>query len=128
MEARLSGQIQAVGKAQEKQIEALSFLLHTLIDQEAHSAGTRFVVRGRVASVRAAPESGATVIASAFPNQVVRLIEESGKWIEIEYYDFILQRNHNGWALKKYFMRVRDSAGTPLTIAPLQSSNTDTGN
>lgn len=128
MEARLSGQIQAVGQAQEKQIEALSVLLHTLIDQDAHSAGTRFVVRGRVASVRVAPESGATVIASAFPNQVVRLIEERGKWIEIEYYDFILQRNHTGWALKKYFIRVRDSAGTPLTIAPLQSSNTDTGN
>lgn len=110
MEARLAGEIHAVGERQEKQIAALAALLESLIKQDAHPVGTRFVVRDRLASVSIEPESGATVVATVFPNQVVNLIDERGKWIKVEYYDFISQSERSGWALKKYFSRVPNPA------------------
>lgn len=109
METRLAGKIHAVGEMQEKQIAALTALLEELIKQDAHAVGTRFVVRDRLASVSIEPESGATVVATVFPNQVVHMIEERGKWIKVEYYDFISQSGRSGWALKKYFIRVPDT-------------------
>ena len=63
------------------------------------------VVRERVAVIRLKPEHGSRVIAEAFPNQVVTLLEERGKWIKVEYYDWIAHEERAGWALKKYFVR-----------------------
>lgn len=65
-----------------------------------------FVVKERVAFVRRSPENGSTAIAEIFPNQCVTMLDEKGKWIMIEYYDWLHQEFHTGWALKKYFARV----------------------
>ena len=40
------------------------------------------------------------------PREVVHPISENGKWIEIQYYDWLRQGYHTGWVLKKYFKRV----------------------
>ncbi len=69
------------------------------------------VVRERVATIRADPRHGARVVAEVFPNQVVTLLEERGKWIRVEYYDWLAGEERDGWALKKYFARVEPIRG-----------------
>ena len=71
-----------------------------------------FVVKERVAFVRRSPENGSTAIAEIFPNQSATMLDEKGKWIEIEYYDWLHQEFRMGWALKKYFARVPNHAKT----------------
>jgi hypothetical protein len=67
---------------------------------------TLFVVRTRVALVREEPRSGSRLVAQVFPNQVVTLLSERGKWIEVEYFDWLAQEQRSGWCLKKYFERI----------------------
>ncbi len=86
-----------------------------LLDQILNAAAKQvsppeFVVKERVASVRNSPENGSTVIAEIFPNQGVTMLDENGKWIEIEYYDWLHQEFRKGWALKKYFSRLPTSS------------------
>lgn len=40
------------------------------------------------------------------PREVVRPVSEQGKWIQFEYYHWLMQEYQTGWALKKYFKRV----------------------
>lgn len=92
-----------------------------LLDQILNAATKQapqpeFVVKERVASVRNSPENGSTVIAEIFPNQGVTMLNESGKWIEIEYYDWLHQEFRKGWALKKYFSRL------PISLKSTRSS------
>lgn len=98
-------------EAQAKRFEALSGLVEKAIVQEAKRAEERFVVLERVAVVRRKPESGATVVGKLLPREVVRPISEQGKWIQFEYYHWLMQEYQIGWALKKYFKRVLASRG-----------------
>jgi hypothetical protein len=93
-------------ESQRKMIESLSKLVEKALTQEAKRQEERFVVRDRVAVVRANPEHGATVVGKLLPQEVVRPISEDGKWIEFEYYHWLHQEYRTGWALKKYFQRV----------------------
>jgi len=90
----------------QRQLEALSKLVERAIEKEAQRADQRFVVLERVALVRADPVPGSSIIAKLLPHEVVRPVAEKGKWIQIEYYDWLRQEYHSGWALKKYFKRV----------------------
>jgi hypothetical protein len=91
---------------QRKMIESLTKLVEKALIQETKTQEERFVVRDRVAVVRANPEHGATVVGKLLPQEVVRPISEDGKWIEFEYYHWLHQEYRTGWALKKYFQRV----------------------
>jgi hypothetical protein len=93
-------------EAQAKKFEALSRLVEKALVQEAKRAEERFVVLERVAVVRRKPENGATVVGKLLPREVVRPISEQGKWIQFEYYHWLMQEYQIGWALKKYFKRV----------------------
>jgi len=42
-----------------------------------------FVVKERVTVVRVLPKNGSMVIAEIFPNQVVTMLDENGKWVKI---------------------------------------------
>ena len=77
-----------------------------------------FVVRERATLVRAEPESGSKIVATIFPNQVVTLIEEEGKWIQVEYFDWLEQDHRSGWCLKKYLSRLPARAATAPGAAP----------
>jgi hypothetical protein len=90
----------------QRQLEALSKLVERAIEKEAQRDDQRFVVLDRVALVRVDPEPGSSVIAKLLPREVVRRVAEKGKWIQIEYYDWLRQEYHSGWSLKKYFKRV----------------------
>lgn len=94
-----------------KSAALLGQLLQALIEEhQTHDEGqTQFIVRTRVATIRKAPEHGAAVIAEVFPNQVVTMLDEGGKWIKVEYFDWINQENRSGWVLKKYLVRVPNS-------------------
>lgn len=93
-------------EGQRKLIEALTKLVEKALVQEAKRQEERFVVKERVALVRAKPEHGSAVVGKLLPNEVVRPVSEEGKWIEFEYYHWLHQEYRTGWALKKYFHRV----------------------
>ena len=93
-------------ETQQKTIETLSSLIVSALQKEVERADERFVVLERVATVRSKPESGSALVSKLLPREVVRPIAEEGKWIEVQYYDWLRQGYHTGWALKKYFKRV----------------------
>lgn len=91
---------------QDRQLEALSRLVEKAIEKETKEANDRFVVLDRVTTVRSEPENGSLLVSKLFPREVVKPLAEQGKWIQIEYYDWLRQQDFRGWALKKYFTRV----------------------
>jgi hypothetical protein len=107
-EVRLESEIKLSRAKAEKSAELIGQLLQTLIEtkQPQEEINSRFVVHSRVAKIRKSSISGATVIAELFPNQVVTMLEEEGKWIKVEYFDWINQELRNGWVQKKYLKRV----------------------
>jgi hypothetical protein len=114
-EARLTAEIKGISvqlddheKKSAERLEALTRMVDRMMEQSAAKTvgEVDFVVRSRVALVRAAGKSGSRVVAEVFPNQVVKLVSEDGKWIEVNYFDWNAQEERSGWALKKYFLRV----------------------
>lgn len=105
VDKKLEAQADAL-EGQRKMIESLSKLVEKALVQEAKRQEVRFVVRDRVAEVRAKPQHGSTVVGKLLPQEVVRPVSEDGKWIEFEYYHWLHQEYRTGWALKKYFQRV----------------------
>lgn len=91
---------------QEQQLIALSRLVEKAIEKKTKRANDRFVVLDRMTTVRSDPENGSSIVSKLFPREVVKPLAEQGKWIQIEYYDWLRQQNYRGWALKKYFKRV----------------------
>lgn len=110
--ARLEGKADAhmvVLERQAKQLESLSRLVEAAVVKESARAPTRFVVLGRDATVRRSPQSGAQTDGRLLPREVVTLVSEDGKWIEVRYYHWVLSDYQTGWVLKKYFARVPSS-------------------
>jgi hypothetical protein len=107
-ENRLVSEIQHSRSDAKKSTEAIGKLLQALIEtrQPQEEGKIQFAVRSRVATIRKFPLSGSAVIAEIFPNQVVTLLNEDGKWIEVEYFDWLQQKFRTGWILKKYLIRV----------------------
>ena len=91
---------------QAKQIQSLTILIEKALVQAAQAPEERFVVRDRVATVRARPTHGSTVEGTLMPNEVVRVISKDGKWVEVEYYHWLREQYRVGWVLKKYLERV----------------------
>jgi hypothetical protein len=96
-------------ESQQKTIEALSNLVVSALQKEAKRTDERFVVLERVAAVRSKPESGSGLVSKLLPREVVQPIAEAGKWIEVQYYDWLRQDYHTGWVLKKYLKRVPEN-------------------
>lgn len=91
---------------QAKQLESLSILVERALVKETLRSQTRFVVLERVATVRLSPRAGASIEGKLLPREVVTLVSEEGKWIEIRYFHWVLKEYQTGWVLKKYFTRV----------------------
>ena len=108
MENRLVSEIQISRGEVQNGTHIIEQLLLTLIEsrQPNEEGETQFVVRSRVAKIRTAPRAGSTTIAEIFPNQVVTLLDNNGKWIEVSYFDWLKQEVSTGWVLKKYLVRV----------------------
>ena len=115
-EARLTAKIEGVSAQLEDQeqrsaqrLEALVRVVDRMMEQSVPKAAddVDFVVRSRVALIRSVSKSGSRVVAEVFPNQVVKLVSEDGKWIEVRYFDWNAQEERTGWAMKKYFLRVK---------------------
>ena len=106
-EARTLTEMHASERRTSKKLDAMAKLMERLVEiaeQEVFAEKT-FVVRERVATILREPRHGAGAVAEIFPNQVVTLIEERGKWIKVEYYDWLAREERTGWTLKKYFAR-----------------------
>lgn len=105
VDSKLAGQT-ALLEQQTKQLAALSILFEKTLGKEAKNSNTHFVALGRGAVVYRRPESGAPVDGRLLPREVVKLVSEEGKWIEVRYYHWTIQEYSTGWVLKKYLTRV----------------------
>lgn len=86
--------------------ELLAPLVERAVRKELGIDRASFVVRERTAQLKADPVAGARVVAEVFPNQVLTLLDERGKWIRVEFYDYVAQDVKEGWVLKKYCQRI----------------------
>ena len=100
--ARVESLIEKLPQVIEAQVEAI-------IRRQFLTVDSYFVVRERVARLRKAPEDGSGVQALVFPNQKLKVLEERGKWIRVEFYDYLGQTTQEGWILKKYCTRLVQS-------------------
>jgi len=125
-EARLTAEVKGVStqlddheKKSAERLEALTRLVDRMMEQSTNKAAgeVHFVVRSRVALIRAVGKSGSHIVAEVFPNQVVIQVSESGKWIEVRYFDWNAQEERTGWALKKYFTRVNVGSAVAQPVA-----------
>ena len=116
----ISAQIGAADERAAERVEKLARAFESVVAQmqTASTEQARFVVRSRGALIRKG-KGGFAVVAETVPGQVVTLIAEEGKWIEVSYFDFVAGKQRAGWALKKYFIRVRpgDASLKPQFIA-----------
>jgi hypothetical protein len=104
----LSAQIAAADERAAERVEKLARAFGSVVAQMQADPfeQPRFVVRSRGAVIRKG-KGGSAVVAEAVPGQVVTFIAEEGKWIEVSYFDFATGKQRAGWALKKYFVRVK---------------------
>lgn len=104
----ISAQIAAADERAAERVEKLARAFESVVAQmqTASTEQARFVVRSRGALIRKG-KGGSAAVAEAVPGQVVTLIAEEGKWIEVSYFDFATGKQRAGWSLKKYFIRVR---------------------
>lgn len=108
MESRLVSEIRLSRDEGKNGTQLIEQLLKALVEskQPNEEGEIQFVVRSRVAAIRTMPRAGAATVAEIFPNQVVTLQHEDGKWIEVSYFDWLKQEVRTGWVLKKYLVRV----------------------
>lgn len=69
---------------------------------------TNYIVR-RTIELKVKPKFKSYTIAVLYPNQQVRLINSSHKWIYVEYFDYLDGIPKYGWANKKYLTRIEKS-------------------
>lgn len=100
--AKIESLIEKLPQLIESQVEAIT-------RRQLFAVETLFVVKERTARLRTSPEAGSGVLALAFPNQKLKLLEERGKWIRVEFYDYLAQSTREGWILKKYCTRLPSS-------------------
>lgn len=114
-EKHLVSEIQLSRGEAKNGLRLIEQLLNVLIEskQPNEEGETQFVVRSRVAIIRTSPRAGSTAIAEIFPNQVVTLLNEDGKWIEVSYFDWLKHEVRTGWVLKKYLVRVPSARQYP---------------
>lgn len=93
----------------EKLPQLIESQVQALIRRQLFAVEIFLVVNERTARLRTAPEAGSGVLALAFPNQKLKLLEERGKWIRVEFYDYLAQSMREGWVLKKYCNRLPPS-------------------
>lgn len=63
-----------------------------------------FIVQRR-ARLLSQPKPKGAVIGRLYPNQMTSLINKKGKWIYVQYFDYIDGVPKNGWVLTKYLRR-----------------------
>jgi uncharacterized protein (DUF1778 family) len=73
-----------------------------------------FIVQRRARLLRQ-PKPKRAVIGRLYPNQMTSLIEKRGKWICVQYFDYIDGVPKNGWVLKKYLKSADAFTRTGLT-------------
>lgn len=116
-EARITQRIEASEQRSEQRFEAAlaQMLACTMEAAERMTVDTvSMVVRHRVTLIRRKADSGAGVVAEVFPNQVVTLVSDEGKWIRVKYFDWLAGEEREGWSLKKYYARVERKSPNPL--------------
>lgn len=65
-----------------------------------------YYVIKRPVNLRVRPTTKSEIIRVLFPNQKVELIKTKGRWIYVEYFDYLYGIPRMGWVYKKYTKRI----------------------
>jgi len=96
-ENKIVEQFQNMQRAVYQQIESLK--------PEQETEEINYVVFHEV-NLRGKPTTKSTPLEVLSKNQVVTLLNEKGKWIYIEYFDYVDGMPKKGWVFKKYLKRM----------------------
>jgi hypothetical protein len=96
-EERIIGEFKQIETTILEQIEKLT---------PQQDTGTYYVVK-RAVNLRTKPTTKSPVITILYPNQKVELIQRKGKWIYVNYFDYVEGLPKTGWAYKKYLKIVK---------------------
>jgi hypothetical protein len=108
------------------QSNQLSYLLRRMLENTERlipqSDDNTYYRVERQVGLSARPKLG-TYQGLLVPDQTVRLVERSHKWIFVEYFDQIHGIARSGWGPKKYFLQVPSVSAQPLRVSPKLASN-----
>jgi len=79
--------------------------IEALQPTQAERQRTSYFIK-RESALKIRPSSKAATIANMYPNQKVILVKTKGRWIYIEYFDYVEGLPKAGWVLKKYANRI----------------------
>jgi hypothetical protein len=79
-----------------------------------------YVVERKV-ELKIRPQSKSATIQILSPNQTIKLIQAKGKWIYVEYFDYIEGLPKTGWVLKKYTRRLKGGAISDERVKEFQA-------
>lgn len=82
-----------------------SEILKAIEDLKPNETSEIYYSVSRQVSVKPRPRPKTRTIRQLIPGQPVMLIERRGKWIYIEYFDYLDAVTERGWVLKKYLRR-----------------------
>ena len=66
---------------------------------------TYYVVTTQL-NVRAGPSTDHRVEAVVHPNQYLRLLDTDGRWLHVEYFDFLDEATRRGWVYKRFLKEI----------------------
>jgi hypothetical protein len=89
-------------------IEILKRIAERLDEKPDEKDKTHYAVQ-RTVELKTKPKFNSSTIAVLYPNQQVKLVESSHKWIYVEYFDYLEGIPKYGWANKKYLVKIDKS-------------------
>jgi hypothetical protein len=110
--------IDSVRKAQTQILEEVEKLKPPKVNE------IYYVVERKV-ELKIRPQSKSATIQILSPNQTIKLIQAKGKWIYVEYFDYIEGLPKTGWVLKKYTRRLQGVAVSAGRVKEFQAQMWD---
>lgn len=106
-----------------RRLDAIEEQLKTItpIEQVEGVSGLRLVTAASM-RVHAAPSEVGQVVGEVTRNSLVRIVEESGSWARVEYFDFIEGRTNEGWVALEFLQEFPEGNRAPLGELELHSA------
>lgn len=81
--------------------QTISMQLETIRNNPSQNT---YMVADRTVNLRSAPGTNGTIVGTITRSQRVKRIDESGEWVEVEYFDHSSNEIKSGWVIYRYFI------------------------
>lgn len=81
--------------------QTISIQLETIRNDRLQST---YMVADRTVNLRSGPGTNSTIVGTITRSQRIKLIDKSGEWVEVEYFDYSLNEIKSGWVIDRYFI------------------------